>query len=213
MISFQLDANGILKVTAEEEKTKKKADVVIQNSRGRVSSQEVEEMVKRAQDFEALDKIRLENIKAKQDLEGMLYANKACLDESEAQKNLTPEERKEAHEILDSGIDWVDHHPEGLAFTYKEKMKEYEDKMYRFMTKIYSAGSGGGDLGKNVQVEPATEEYKKQLEERIRRKREEEKRQEEEKKHQETKSSSSVHVDPTYSEFKFSEGKSVDDLK
>lgn len=75
-VSFDLDANGILEVTAVEKGTGKQSNIQIKNDKGRLSKEDIERMVEESEKFKADDERRMEIVQAKNELEAVLYAYK-----------------------------------------------------------------------------------------------------------------------------------------
>jgi heat shock protein 5 len=150
-VTFQIDANGILQVSAEDKGTGKSEQVTITAEKGRLSQDDIDRMVKEAEDFAEEDKKVKERIDSRNGLESYLYNLKHSLDDDEKglADNISAEDKKELHDMIDETLDWMEEHPEADKEDYDAKLKETEHVANPIMRKLYSGGAGGagGDAG------------------------------------------------------------------
>merc|ERR1712134_211380 len=153
-VTFEVDANGILQVAAEDKGTGKAEKITITAEKGRLSEEEIERMVKEAEEFAEEDKKVKERIDARNGLESYLYNLKNQLEDDEKglADKLSPEDKKELQDIIDETLDWMDENPEAEKEEYDEKQKEVENVANPIMRNMYSGGTGGenedmGDFG------------------------------------------------------------------
>lgn len=153
-VSFDVDANGILNVTAAEKSTGKSNKITIKNDKGRLSAEEIERMVKEAESHAAEDKKRMERVEAKNQLEAYLYNTRNSVQEEKVKETLGEETVKEIGSWVQEGISWLEDHGDESKEVYDQKQKEYEEKIRPVMMKLYQqSGVGGGS--QEVPVEPA----------------------------------------------------------
>lgn len=147
-VTFEVDANGILQVSAEDKGTGKSEKITITAEKGRLSEEEIERMVKEAEMFAEEDKKVKERIDARNGLESYLYNLKNTLDDEEkgVADKISAEDKKELQDIIDETLDWMDSHPEADKADYDEKLKEVEQVANPIMRNVYQ-GSGGGSGG------------------------------------------------------------------
>lgn len=142
-VTFDVDANGIMTITAEEKGTGKSKNLVITNDKGRLSQSQIDEMIKQAEKFKEEDEKLKENIDVKNGLENYLYNLKnSVLKEPENADQKSPafdEVKKEAEPIVEEALKWLDDHPKESTDTYKTKQKELEDKINPLMQKLYGS--------------------------------------------------------------------------
>ncbi len=146
-VSFEIDANGILQVSAADKGTGKSEKITITADKGRLSQEEIERMVQEAEELAEEDKKVQEKINAKNSLESYLYRMKNDLDDDEkgiAQK-IEPAEKNELMGLIDESLDWLEENPEADAEEYAEKQKEVEQVVNPIMRKVYADGGGGGE--------------------------------------------------------------------
>jgi len=148
-VSFEVDANGILQVGAEDKGTGKAEKITITAEKGRLSEEDIERMVKEAEMYAEEDKLVKDRIDARNGLESFLYNLKNTLDDEEkgVADAITPEDKKELQDIIDETLDWMDENPEADKEDYDEKQKEVENISNPIMRKFYAGngGEGGGD--------------------------------------------------------------------
>merc|ERR1711879_1037930 len=145
-VTFEIDANGILQVSAEDKATGKAEKITITAEKGRLSEEEIERMVREAEEFAEEDKKVKARIDSKNGLEGYLYNLKNMLEDDE--KGLADKISEEAKEELDSVINealaWVDENPEAESEEYEEKQKEVEQIANPIMRELYQGAGPGG---------------------------------------------------------------------
>mmetsp|Transcript_31584 Transcript_31584/g.36496 ORF Transcript_31584/g.36496 Transcript_31584/m.36496 type:complete len:662 (-) Transcript_31584:97-2082(-) len=148
-VSFEVDANGLLQVAAEDKGTGKAEKITITAEKGRLSEEDIERMVKEAEMYAEEDKLVKDRIDARNGLESFLYNLKNTLDDEEkgVADAITPEDKKELQDIIDETLDWMDENPEADKEDYDEKQKEVENISNPIMRKFYAGngGEGGGD--------------------------------------------------------------------
>merc|ERR1712086_898208 len=145
-VTFEVDANGILQVSAEDKGTGKAEKITITAEKGRLSDEEIERMVQEAEDYAEEDKKIKERIDARNGLESYLYNLKNTLDDDEGvADNISPEDKKELQDMIDETLDWMDSNPEADKEDYDEKMKEVEQIANPIMRNVYAGAGGGGD--------------------------------------------------------------------
>ena len=135
-VTFDVDANGILNVSAAEKSTGKSQKITITNDKGRLSKEEVERLVQEAAKHEAEDKAQFERVEAKNQMEAYLYNSRNSLNEEKVKEKLG-EEATTALAVVEEGISWLSDHQEETKQTYTDKQKEYTDKIQPTMLKLY----------------------------------------------------------------------------
>jgi len=145
-VTFEVDANGILQVSAEDKGTGKAEKITITAEKGRLSEDEIERMVREAEEYADEDRKVKERIDARNGLESYLYNLKNTLEDNEKglADNISAQDKKELQDIIDETLDWMDSNPEADKEDYNEKMKEVEQIANPIMRNVYAGGSGGG---------------------------------------------------------------------
>merc|ERR1719424_29294 len=146
-VTFEVDANGILQVSAEDKGTGKAEKITITAEKGRLSDEEIERMVKEAEDYAEEDKKIKERIDSRNGLESYLYNLKNTLEDDDkgVSDNISAEDKKELQDMIDETLDWMDENPEADKEDYDEKMKEVEQVSNPMMRNVYAGGAGGGE--------------------------------------------------------------------
>jgi heat shock 70kDa protein 1/2/6/8 len=146
-VSFDVDANGIMNITAVEKSSGKSNNIAITNDKGRLTPEQIEEMIQKAEQFKEEDEKLKENIDAKNGLENYLYNLKgSVLKEPENAEQKSPafdEVKAEAEPIVQEGLKWLEENDKATTEEYKNKQKELEEKINPLMTKLYGSNSQG----------------------------------------------------------------------
>jgi len=144
-VTFEVDANGILQVAAEDKGTGKAEKITITAEKGRLSEEEIERMVREAEEYAEEDKKVKERIDARNGLESYLYNLKNTLEDDEkgAADKISAEDKKELQDMIDETLDWLDENPEAEKEDYDEKQKEVENVANPIMRQFYAGGEGG----------------------------------------------------------------------
>ena len=146
-VSFDVDANGIMNISAEEKTTKKTNHITITNDKGRLSKEQIEEMIKKAEEFKEEDNKLKEKIEAKNGLENYLYNLKNSMVKRDDSPAILEEVKSELDPIIEEGIKWLEENDKAETDVYKEKQKELEAKVNPLMQKLYSQGGSGMHSG------------------------------------------------------------------
>jgi L1 cell adhesion molecule like protein len=143
-VSFDIDANGILNVSAAEKSTGKSQKITITNDKGRLSKDEIDRMVQEAENNATEDKKRMERVEAKNQLESYLYNARNSVREDKVKETLGESTVAEVEEWVKEGIEWLEATPEGTKEEYEEKQKVYEEKIKPVMVKLYEKSGAPG---------------------------------------------------------------------
>jgi len=149
-VTFEIDSNGILNVGAEDKGTGKSEKITITNDKGRLTEEQIEKMIKEAEQFADEDKLVKERVDAKNAFDGYLHSMRSAAEGSGENKGLSEkldeEEKEKISDALKDGQSWLDSNPEADAEEIKEKQKEIEGICAPIVSKYYGQG-GGGDGG------------------------------------------------------------------
>jgi heat shock protein 1/8 len=138
VIDLSIDVNGILEVSAKEESTGKSNNIKITNDKGRLSKEQIEEMVKSAEKFKEEDEKQKQVIESKNEMENYLYGIKNSLaTKGENAVENFDEIKAEIEPILTEAFKWFEDNQKETAETYKNKQKEYQDKIQPLLMKLY----------------------------------------------------------------------------
>jgi len=159
-VTFEIDANGILQVSAEDKGTGKAEKITITNDKGRLSQEEIDRMVQEAKEYEEEDKKVKEKIDAKNSLESYIYNIKNTInDEDKIKDKLSDEDKETLEEVVKTTTEWIDENASADKDEFDEKQKEVEKTVNPIMSKLYAAGgAGGGDGGGDDEEMPDHDE-------------------------------------------------------
>jgi len=146
-VAFDLDANGILNVSAEDKKTGKKNQITIANESGRLSQAEIEQMVKDAERFAEADKAHTETVTARNGLESYSYNMRNAM--TQAEGKIPAGDKKIVEDAVKSAIDWLEANQSADKSEFEAKQKEIEAICNPVMTRMYQGAGGAGmpDMG------------------------------------------------------------------
>jgi len=140
-VTFDVDANGILNVSAVEKGSGKIEKITITNDKGRLSNDEIEKMVNDAERFKDEDDKQKERITVKNSLESYIFNLKSSLDTEEVKSKLASDELSSAQSALDAALKWLDANQLAEKEEFEDKQKELETMSRPLMTKIYGQGA------------------------------------------------------------------------
>jgi len=145
-ITYDLDVNSILNVTAVEKSTGKNNKIVITNDKGRLSKDDIDRLVKEAEKFKDEDNKVKERIEAKNGLEQYCYQVKQSVNDAKLKDKFSEDERKQIEGKIDEVLKWTNDNPAASKDEYDSKLKEVESIFNPIMQKIYQqmGGSPGG---------------------------------------------------------------------
>ncbi|EFN86984.1 Heat shock 70 kDa protein cognate 4 [Harpegnathos saltator] len=126
-VTFDVDANGILNVSAVERSTNKENKITITNDKGRLSREDIERMVNEAERYHAEDEKQRERVAAKNDLESYCFSAKSALEEAKVKEKTPEADRKRVSEKCNEIIKWMDTDAFATAEEYRAKLKEAEE--------------------------------------------------------------------------------------
>ncbi|CAB4252165.1 similar to Saccharomyces cerevisiae YER103W SSA4 Heat shock protein that is highly induced upon stress [Maudiozyma barnettii] len=148
-VTFDIDANGILNVSAVEKGTGKSNKITITNDKGRLSKDDIERMVSEAEKFKAEDEKEADRVQAKNGLESYAFSLKNTVGETAFKEKVGAEDVEKIEKAAQEAIDWLDASQAASTEEYKDKQKELEAVANPIMSQFYGAGGapGGGMPG------------------------------------------------------------------
>nr|AGK45629.1 heat shock protein 70 [Brachionus calyciflorus] len=144
-VTFEIDVNGILKVTAEDKGTGNKNNIVINNNQNRLSPEEIEKMIKDAEKFADEDKKVKEKVEAKNELESYVYSLKNQLsDKEKLGGKLSEEDKEKIQSAVEEKIKWLESNSNAEAEEFKDQKKDLEEIVNPIMSKLYQQSGSSG---------------------------------------------------------------------
>ncbi|GAA5999149.1 uncharacterized protein JCM10292_001625 [Rhodotorula paludigena] len=145
-VTFDIDANGILNVSASDKTTGKSNKITITNDKGRLSKEEIERMVNDAEKYKAEDDEAASRIQAKNGLETYAYSLRNSI-EGDLKDKLEASDKETLDKAISETISWLDASAEASKEEYEEKQKELEGVANPIMMKAYGAAGGAPGAG------------------------------------------------------------------
>ena len=141
-VTFDIDANSILNVTAVEKSTGKNNKIVITNDKGRLSKDDIDRLVKEAEKFKDEDNKVKDRIEAKNSLEQYGYQVRQTIKDEKLKDKFSEDEKKQIENKVDEVLKWVNDNPAASKEEYDAKQKEIEAIFNPIMQKIYQQAGG-----------------------------------------------------------------------
>jgi len=147
-VTFDVDANGIMNVTAADKSSGKTEKITIKNDKGRLSKDDVERMVAEAEQYKVADDKVKEKIQAKNGLEGYAYNCKTTAEDDKYKDKISEDDKKVIVDKCKDALDWIESNAESEKEEFEEKQKELEKVCSPIIAKLYQGGEGGeGGMG------------------------------------------------------------------
>ncbi|CAH4036651.1 heat shock protein 68-like [Pieris brassicae] len=152
-VTFDMDANGILNVSAKENSTGRSKNIVIKNDKGRLSQAEIDRMLAEAERYKEEDEKQRQRVAARNQLESYVFSVRQALDDAGAK--LPDQDKDSARSQCDEAIKWLDNNTLAEKEEYEHKLKELQRVCSPIMSKLHGAGgaapSGGQSNGPTVE--------------------------------------------------------------
>ncbi|GJQ71083.1 putative heat shock 70 kDa protein cognate [Trypoxylus dichotomus] len=142
-VTFDIDANGILNVTAKETATGKRNQIIITNDKGHLSKNQIDKMIADAEKYKAEDEKMRSSVAAKNDLENYVYQIRAMVDDPSVSSKISNEEKETLSRICNDSMSWIGEHKNAEEDDYNEKKREIELACKPIIMRFF-ASSGGG---------------------------------------------------------------------
>ena len=146
-VAFDIDANGILNVSAEDKTTGKKNKITITNDKGRLSKEDIERMVQEAEKYKEEDEAHTKKIEAKNSLENYAYSMRNTINEDGVKDKIDAADKESIEKAVNEAISWLDSNQMAEQDEFEDKLKELEGICNPVIQKMYAAGGGGGVPG------------------------------------------------------------------
>eukprot|EP00243_Klebsormidium_subtile_P008580 TRINITY_DN409_c0_g3_i1.p1 TRINITY_DN409_c0_g3~~TRINITY_DN409_c0_g3_i1.p1 ORF type:complete len:655 (+),score=245.13 TRINITY_DN409_c0_g3_i1:193-2157(+) len=148
-VCFDIDANGILNVSAEDKTTGQKNKITITNDKGRLSKEEIEKMVQDAEKYKAEDEEHKKKVEHKNALENYAYNMRNTIKDDKIAGKIDAADKEKIEKAVDGVIEWLDHNQLAEADEFEDKMKELEALCNPIISKMYQGGGAapGGAAG------------------------------------------------------------------
>lgn len=148
-ISYDLDANGILKVTASEKSTGKSDNIQVTNDKGRLSKDDIEKMVADAEKFKEDDEKAKETIDAKNNFENSVYQMKSTLNDEKMSSIIDEELKSSLTKIIEENMSWLENNQMASKEEYENRSKQFQDAMKPLQEKMMASMPQTQDMPKS----------------------------------------------------------------
>merc|ERR1711862_781087 len=136
-VTFEVDANGILQVTAADKGTGKSEKITITSEKGRLSEEEIRRMIEEAEEYAEEDRIVKERVESRNGFETYLYGLRNHMEDEDRSRNLSSEDKRELLDLVDEKLEWMEENPEALKEDFEEQQKEVEQVAIPLMRQTY----------------------------------------------------------------------------
>jgi len=137
-VTFEIDSNGILQVSAKDKGTNKENKITITNDQNRLTPEEIQKMVDDAEKFAEEDALVKKTTEAKNGLESYAYSLKRQIDDKEQLGGkISDEDKEKIQTIVDEKLEWLKDHEEATAEEFDAQRKEIEEVANPIVTKLY----------------------------------------------------------------------------
>merc|ERR1712112_521198 len=152
-VTFEIDANGVLQVSAEDKGTGNKEKITITNDQNRLTPEDIEQMIKDAETFADEDAKLKSKVESRNELESYAYSLKNQINDKEKLgAKISDEDKEKIEEAVNEKISWLEENQEADSEDFKKQKKELEDAVQPIIAKLYQQGGApppGGEEGED----------------------------------------------------------------
>merc|ERR1719220_174888 len=145
-VTFDIDANGILNVSAQDKSTGKSNQITITNEKGRLSQAEIDRMVQEAEKYAAEDEQNKSKVEAKNGLENYCFTMRNTLNEEKLKDKFEGDDKAKIEAAVQETLDWLDKNQLAEKDEFEAKQKEIEGIVNPIMMKVYQQAGGAGEM-------------------------------------------------------------------
>lgn len=149
-VAFDLDANGILNVSAKDSSTGRSEKITISNDKGRLSKAEIDKMLADAEKYAAEDEKQKEKIASRNQLEGYIFSAKQAVENAPADK-LSEDDKKLVQDKCSAALQWLDGNQLAEKDEFEDRLKELQRECQPIMMKLHQGGGQGAQNGPKVE--------------------------------------------------------------
>uniref|UniRef100_H3B4D4 Heat shock protein family A (Hsp70) member 1B n=2 Tax=Latimeria chalumnae TaxID=7897 RepID=H3B4D4_LATCH len=146
-VIFDIDANGIMNVSAVDKSTGKENKITITNDKGRLSKEDIERMVRDAEKYKAEDEAQRQKLAAKNALESYTFNMKSSVEDESMKGKISEEEKKKVIEWCEQTISWLESNQLAEKEEYEHQLKELEKVCKPIITRLYQSPMSGDSCG------------------------------------------------------------------
>nr|XP_003705669.2 PREDICTED: heat shock cognate 71 kDa protein-like isoform X1 [Megachile rotundata] len=139
-VTFDIDANGILNVSAVEKSTHNENKITITNDKGRLSKEDIERMIREAERYQTEDQSQKDKVAAKNNLESYCFNMKNTVEDEKLKGKIQEGDRKHVADKCNEIIKWLDSNISATKEEFEAKLKDIEKVCKPIMKKFYEGG-------------------------------------------------------------------------
>jgi L1 cell adhesion molecule like protein len=143
-VTFDVNADGIMNVSAQDKSTGNVKKITIKNEKGRLSQADIDRMVADAEKFKGQDEELKKKVEAKNELEGYCFGVRNSINQEQFAAALKPEDKEKIQKEINDTLAWIEDNKEAEVSVFEAKQKELEGKLMPLMQAAYQASAGGG---------------------------------------------------------------------
>ena len=143
-VTFDIDANGILNVSAQDKASGNLQQITIKNDKGRLDQEEIDRLVKEAERMKEADALVKKRVEAKYSYEQYIYQAGSTINDNNIKSKISDEDRKIVEDACNDHQRWFDSNPDATTEQYEAKKKELEALFQPIVTKVYQNSGGAG---------------------------------------------------------------------
>ncbi|XP_071742175.1 heat shock 70 kDa protein-like [Rutidosis leptorrhynchoides] len=145
-VTFDIDANGILNVSAEDKTAGVKNKITITNDKGRLSKEEIERLVQEAEKYKAEDEEVKKKVEERNALENYAYNMRNTVRDEKFASKLGADEKRSIEKAVDEGLEWLEKNQLAEVDELEDKLKELEGVCNPIISKMYQGAGASGDV-------------------------------------------------------------------
>ncbi|KAK3700482.1 hypothetical protein QZH41_004739 [Actinostola sp. cb2023] len=153
-VTYDIDANGILNVSAQDKSTGKTNSITIKNEKGRLSKEEIDRMVSDAEKYKSQDDAQRERVAARNSLESYVFSVKQAVEDPDLSSKLPEEDKENVKRKITEVLSWLDSN----SLADKEECQEKEEELQKICSPIMAKLHGKGQQNSNSTNGPTVEE-------------------------------------------------------
>ncbi|KAJ6341180.1 hypothetical protein OIU78_009369 [Salix suchowensis] len=151
-VCFDIDANGILNVSAEDKASGVKNKITITNDKGRLGKDDIERMVQEAEKYKSEDEKVKKKVEAKNALENYAYNMRNTVRDEKVGGKLDPADKQKIEKEIEETIDWLDRNQLAEVDEFEDRLKELEGLCNPIISKMYQGAGGDVPMGGGAQM-------------------------------------------------------------
>uniref|UniRef100_A0A8C2JMY6 Heat shock protein family A (Hsp70) member 8 n=1 Tax=Cyprinus carpio TaxID=7962 RepID=A0A8C2JMY6_CYPCA len=141
-VTFDIDANGIMNVSAVDKSTGKENKITITNDKGRLSKEDIERMVQEAEKYKVEDDVQRDKVSAKNGLESYAFNMKSTVEDEKLKGKISDEDKQKILDKCNEVISWLDKNQTAEKEEFEHQQKELEKVCNPIITKLYQSAGG-----------------------------------------------------------------------